>query len=46
VENVNNLDEYINMVDEPLLITASEGDGIRQVIDKLEEFKDGEKRYG
>lgn len=46
VENVNKLDEYTNKVDEPLLITASAGDGITPVIDKLEEFKDGKKRHG
>jgi nucleolar GTP-binding protein len=40
VENINNLKEYTNKVDEPLLVAASKGDGISQIIDKLEEFKD------
>lgn len=40
VENINNLKEYTNRVDEPLLVAASKGDGISQIIDKLEEFKD------
>lgn len=44
VENINYLNEYIVKVDEPVLVTASEGSGISQVIDKLEEFKDDEKR--
>jgi len=44
VENINYLNEYIHKVDEPILVTASEGSGISQVIDKLEEFKDVEKR--
>jgi hypothetical protein len=33
-------------VDEPLMITASAGDGITPVIDRLEEYKDGKKRHG
>jgi nucleolar GTP-binding protein len=40
VENINNLKEYTNKVYEPLLVAASKGDGISQIIDKLEEFKD------
>jgi nucleolar GTP-binding protein len=44
VENVNYLNEYIHRINEPILITASEGSGISQVIDRLEEFKDDEKR--
>lgn len=44
VENINYLNEYIHKVDEPILVTASEGSGISQVMDKLEEFKDDEKR--
>ncbi|MCE5214137.1 MAG: NOG1 family protein [Methanobacterium sp.] len=39
VENINILKEYTNRVDEPLLVAASKGDGISQIIDKLEEFK-------
>jgi nucleolar GTP-binding protein len=45
VENINYLNEYTSRVDESLLITASEGSGISEVIDKLEEFKDDEKKY-
>ncbi|MEN6592877.1 MAG: GTP-binding protein, partial [Methanobacterium sp.] len=44
VENINYLNEYIHKVDEPIRVTACEGSGISQVIDKLEEFKDDEKR--
>jgi nucleolar GTP-binding protein len=44
VENVNYLNEYIHRINEPILITASEGSGISQVINRLEEFKDDEKR--
>lgn len=40
VENFNILNEYRGRVDEALLVAASKGDGISQVIDKLEEFKD------
>jgi len=39
VENNNYLQKYIHKVSEPLLITASEGSGIGQIIDRLEEFK-------
>ena len=46
VEDVNKLKEYTTRVDESLIINASEGDGIIQVIDKLEEFKDDKKRHG
>ena len=46
VENINKLDEYTHKVDEPLMITASAGDGITPVIDRLEEYKDGKKRHG
>lgn len=45
VENINYLNEYTSKVDESLLITASEGSGISEVINKLEEFKDDEKKY-
>ncbi|HEY0196624.1 MAG TPA: GTPase, partial [Methanobacterium sp.] len=45
VENINYLNEYIRRVDEPLLVTASEGGGISHIIDKLEEFKDDEKKH-
>lgn len=44
VENINYLKEYTNKVDESLQITASEGSGISDVIDKLEEFKDDKKK--
>lgn len=46
VENINYLKEYTNRVDESLQITASEGSGISDVIDKLEEFKDDKKKRG
>ena len=46
VEDVNKLKEYTTRVDESLMINASEGDGIMQVVDKLEEFKDDKKRHG
>lgn len=39
VENINYSNEYIHRVEEPLLITASEGSGISQIIDRLEEFR-------
>jgi len=44
VENINYLNDYIHKIDEPILITASEGSGISQIIDKLEEFKDDKKK--
>ena len=43
-ENVKYLDEYINKVDDPLLLTATEGVGVTDLIKRLEEF-DGGKRY-
>ncbi len=43
VENIKYLDEYINKVDEPLMISASEGSGINSIIEKLEEFNAREK---
>lgn len=46
VENVNNLNEYINKMDEPLMVAAAASKGITQVIDKLEEFKDDKKKDG
>lgn len=46
VENINYLNEYINKVDEPLLVAAGEGEGISQVINKLEEFKDEQEKHG
>jgi nucleolar GTP-binding protein len=45
VENINNLNEYIIKVDEPLMVAASAGDGTSQVINKLEEFKDDKKKH-
>ncbi|MDD1775237.1 MAG: NOG1 family protein [Methanobacterium sp.] len=39
VEDEKKLEEYVVSVDDPLLITASEGSGVNQIIDKLEEFK-------
>jgi nucleolar GTP-binding protein len=40
VEDVNKLNEYTSKVDEPIMVTASDGEGISQVINKLEKFKD------
>ncbi len=45
VENINYLNEYTHKIEEPLLITASESSGISQIIDKLEEFKNDEKKH-
>jgi nucleolar GTP-binding protein len=44
VERVKYLDEYINKVEDPLLITAAEGTGIAEIMDKLEEFNNEKKR--
>ncbi|SCG85259.1 NOG1 family protein [Methanobacterium congolense] len=44
VERVKYLDEYINKVEDPLLITAAEGTGISEIMDKLEEFNNEKKR--
>jgi nucleolar GTP-binding protein len=44
VENNNYLDKYKSKVDEALLLTASEGIGVSQVIKKLEEFGDEKKK--
>ncbi|GAB4313628.1 MAG: NOG1 family protein [Methanobacteriaceae archaeon] len=42
-ENVKYLDEYISKVDDPLLLTATKGVGVNDLIKRLEEF-DGERR--
>lgn len=44
MENVIHLDEYTQKVSEPLIIKASKGEGISQVLDKLEEFNYGKKK--
>ena len=44
VENVNILNEYMDKVEEPLQVEASQGIGISQVLDKLEEFGDEKKK--
>lgn len=46
VENVKYLDEYINKVDEALMVTATESKGIEQIIKKLEGFRNEEKKRG
>ena len=46
VENINYLNKYIDKVEEALKVEASEGKGISQVLDKLEEFGDGKQKYG
>lgn len=38
-EGVKYLDEYINKIDEPMLVAASEGRGISELIEKLEDFE-------
>ncbi|MBM4241391.1 MAG: NOG1 family protein [Euryarchaeota archaeon] len=38
VENVKYLDEYTKKVDEPLMVSASKGIGVLDVIERLEEF--------
>lgn len=45
VENVNILNKYREEVEEPLLVAASEGQGISQIIEKLEEFGDEKKKH-
>ncbi|MGC9516820.1 MAG: NOG1 family protein [Methanomicrobiales archaeon] len=42
-ENIKYLDEYIDKVDDPLLLTATEGVGVSDLIKRLEEF-DGERK--
>lgn len=44
MENVIHLDEYTQKVSEPLIIKASKGEGISQLLDKLEEFNYGKKK--
>ena len=43
VENNKYLDEYISKLNEPLMISASEGSGVDLIINKLEEFNGGKK---
>jgi nucleolar GTP-binding protein len=43
VENNKYLDEYISKLDEPLMISASEGSGVDLIIEELEEFNGGKK---
>ena len=37
-ENIKYIEEHINTEDEPLMVAASEGSGISEIIKKLEEF--------
>ncbi len=39
VEDVKYSDEYIKKIDEPILVAASEGKGIAELIEKLEDFE-------
>jgi nucleolar GTP-binding protein len=43
LERVECLDEYINKLEEPLMVVASEGTGVSQIIDRLEEFGNEKK---
>jgi nucleolar GTP-binding protein len=43
VENNKYLEEYISRLDEPLMISASEGSGVDLIIKELEEFNGGKK---
>jgi nucleolar GTP-binding protein len=45
VDNLNNLELYKSIVNESLMVEASEGKGISQVLDKLEEFGDVKQKY-
>ena len=46
VKNVKYLNEYINKLDETLMVAAAEGTGVSEIIDKLEEFNNEKKRRG
>lgn len=43
VENNKYLEKYISQIDEPLMISASEGSGVELIIKELEEFNNGKK---
>jgi nucleolar GTP-binding protein len=43
-ENNKYLEKYISKVNEPLMISASEGSGVESIIKKLEEFNNGRKK--
>ena len=43
VENLSYVEGYINQVDNPLMLSASEGTGVSEIIAKMEEF-DNEKK--
>ncbi len=45
MENINNLDEYIDKVEDALQVEASQGVGVPQVLDKLEEFGNEKRKY-
>lgn len=45
VESNKYLEKYISKIDEPLLISASEGSGVDLIINKLEEYNGGKKGY-
>lgn len=46
VENVNYVKEHMERVEKPIMVAASEGKGIPELMDKLEEFGDDKKKYG
>ncbi|MBU4534435.1 MAG: NOG1 family protein [Euryarchaeota archaeon] len=37
-DNIKYLEQYINMVEDPLMISASQGTGVSEIIERLEEF--------
>ncbi len=45
VDNINNLELYKSIESGSLMVEASEGKGISQVLDKLEEFGDVKQKY-
>lgn len=45
VENNKYLDKYISKLDEPLMISASKGSGVKLIIKELEEYNGGKKSY-
>jgi nucleolar GTP-binding protein len=45
-ENVKYIEEHIYMDEEPLMVAASEGSGVKRIIEKLEEFNEQQKRKG
>lgn len=45
VENNKYLDKYISNLNEPLMISASKGSGVKLIITELEEYNGGKKSY-